>query len=348
MIARHEGQVILVGGAIPGERVHARVERATRAVAYAETIAVDEPSVDRRVWDGDVQCGGCLYAHIAYARQLEIKAAVIADAFARIGRISLAAPVQIVRSPESGYRMRARLHVRGSKVGFFREGTHDLCEPRQTRQLLPATCDVIDRAAVVIRSRGLADVREIELAENADGSARAIAIDSVSPVDAAALEQFASIEGVTGVVCGGRTLGDPHVIDAIHIEQAAPISLRRHVLAFFQGNRFLLSQLAGDVASEIPAAADVVDLYAGGGLFSVVAASSRGARVTAVEGDRVAAADLIANCAGTTTITPVHQPVEQYLADAVFPTPRRGRARSSARDRRSAAHRDVEEPRSKA
>ena len=35
----------------------------------------------------DPACGGCLYAHIAYARQLDIKAQVIADALARIGRI---------------------------------------------------------------------------------------------------------------------------------------------------------------------------------------------------------------------------------------------------------------------
>ena len=35
MIARHEGQVILVSGAVPGERVLARVDRTERRLAFA-------------------------------------------------------------------------------------------------------------------------------------------------------------------------------------------------------------------------------------------------------------------------------------------------------------------------
>ena len=323
MIARHDGQVVLVGGAIPGERVQVRIERSNRSVAYAETIAIDEPSVDRRASDGDALCGGCLYAHIAYPRQLQIKAAVIVDAFARIGRIMLTTPPEVVASPESGYRMRARLHVRGSQLGFFREGTHTLCDPRQTRQLLPATCDVLDRIGSVIRSSGLEAVREIELTENADASARVIAVDATSPLDQQAIEHIAAVEGVTGVVWGRRALGDPHVIDTIEIDDAPRMQLRRHVLAFFQGNRFLLSPLAAYVSTEIPQRSVVIDLYAGGGLFSVVAAISRSARVTAVEGDRVAAGDLAANSQAISGIMALHQPVEQYLAD-LYADRRRG------------------------
>ena len=37
MLARHEGQVVLVWGAIPGERIRARIERVGRCVLYAET-----------------------------------------------------------------------------------------------------------------------------------------------------------------------------------------------------------------------------------------------------------------------------------------------------------------------
>ena len=141
MIARHEGRVVLVSGAIPGERVQARLVRVTKAVAHAETVAIDEPSPDRRAASGDPLCGGCLYSHIAYPRQLAIKSQVIADAFTRIARLELREPVPVAGSPEQGYRMRARLHVRGSRLGFFREGTHDLCDARATRQLLPATLD---------------------------------------------------------------------------------------------------------------------------------------------------------------------------------------------------------------
>src|SRR5262245_44153203 len=112
MIARVDGQVVLVTGAIPGERVLARIDQTGKGVAYATTLSVEEPSPDRRKAFTDPLCGGSLYAHISYTRQLEIKAQVIADAFTRIGRIELPAAVAVRPSPESGYRMRARLHER--------------------------------------------------------------------------------------------------------------------------------------------------------------------------------------------------------------------------------------------
>src|SRR5215213_935390 len=91
MIARHLGQIVLVRGAIPGERVRAWIERAEKRLAYAVTREVLERSPDRRETDQDPLCGGALYAHIEYRRQLAIKSDVIRDAFARVGRYPVAA-----------------------------------------------------------------------------------------------------------------------------------------------------------------------------------------------------------------------------------------------------------------
>src|SRR5205823_993478 len=133
--------IVLVSGAIPGERVTAVVERIGKGVVYADTVSVEEASPKRRGVTADPLCGGCLYAHVSYDHQQEIKAAVIADAFKRIAHFDTPAVIRVAPSPEDAYRMRARLHVRGGRVGFFREGTHQICDARQTRQLLPATCD---------------------------------------------------------------------------------------------------------------------------------------------------------------------------------------------------------------
>ena len=315
MIARVDGQVVLVGGAIPGERVRARIERVGKGVAYAEITAIEEPSTDRRVAAGDPLCGGCLYAHMAYPRQLVIKQQVIEDAFGRIARMPLPAPVVVMASPEEGYRMRARLHVRGQQLGFFREGTHEICDARQTRQLLPATCDALDLLMAALRSLRIDTVRDIELAENLDASDRAVHLDGVAPIDVAALGRLAAADGFTGLSdkAGGR--GRVHVTDTLTIGEHAPISLRRHVLAFFQGNRFLLNGLVAHVIDQIPPGAEVIDFYAGVGLFSVAAAVIRGARVTAVEGDRVSAADLSANASSIDgELTAVHQSVEVFAA----------------------------------
>ncbi len=298
MIARVDGQVVLVSGAIPGERVTARIERVAKGVAYAGAIAIDEPSSDRRAAPADPLCGGCLYGHIAYPRQLELKSLVIADALARIAHLRLASPVRVAASPEEGYRMRARLHMRGGRLGFFREGTHEVCDARATRQLLPATCDVLDRVAAAIGSLGVPDAVEVELAENVDASERVIHVDHV------AAEALGAIAGLTPA---------PYVTDVLTLGEGPPMSVRRHVLAFFQGNRFLLRDLVAHVVGQVPQGSAAVDLYAGAGLFAIAAAVSRAARVTAVEGDRFAAADLAANAAGShVPVRAVHPAVETF------------------------------------
>src|SRR5688500_7599558 len=110
MLARHHGQVVLVWGAIPGERVDARVERVGKGVVYASTAAVLSASSDRRNADADWRCGGSVLAHVEYPRQLTLKGQIVEDAFRRIARLPLPPP-DVIGSPEAGYRMRARLHA---------------------------------------------------------------------------------------------------------------------------------------------------------------------------------------------------------------------------------------------
>jgi len=321
MIARVDGQVVLVAGALPGERVSARIDRVGKGVAYAETVAVDEPSSDRRDPHTDPLCGGCLYAYITYQRQLEIKSVVIADAFRRIARLSLPARVPVAPSPTTGYRMRARLHRRGRRLGFFREGTHDVCDARTTGQLLAATCDVLDRVGAALAAMATDTVREVEVTENVDASERVVHLQTAPDSQGSSLDTLAStIEHVTGmtmsVAAGCHVLrGSAHVTDQLVFANETTVRIRRHVLAFFQGNRFLLRDLAEHVSAQIPERSIVVDLYAGGGLFSVAAARLRHALVTAVEGDRVAADDLAANASSTDgAVTAVHQSVETFTA----------------------------------
>jgi 23S rRNA (uracil1939-C5)-methyltransferase len=315
MIARDAGRIVLVAGAIPGERVVARVERVTRGVVFAQTARVDAPSPDRRPPAGDPLCGGCLFAHIQYPRQLEIKAQVVADAFARIARARLPAPIRVAGSPEQGYRMRGRLHLRVRRIGFFREGTHEICDARATGQLLADTCDVLDRFEAALRSLGVEGPAEIDLSENIDASERVLHV-SDDRIDARALEPLGRLDGLSGLLAGGGAIvsGSPFVHDTLDAGGAA-VRLRRHVLGFFQGNRHLLAQLVGRVVSLVPQGGSIIDLYAGAGLFAIAAAAARGAHVTAVEGDRYSAADLEANVAEAGTgVSARHEAVEAFLA----------------------------------
>ena len=319
MIARVDGQVVLVSGAIPGERVSARIDRLGKGVAYAQAVAVEQPSSDRREPFSDPRCGGCSYSHIAYPRQLEIKAQVITDAFVRIGRLTLPNDLHVAASQEEGYRMRGRFHVQDGRPGFFREGTHDVCDARISRQMLPSTVEVVETIAEHLRASGLTTVSDLEVSENVDASARAIHLTTMAPVPDLRLEPLRGIAGMSGLSLGREfgqcpeiLQGSPYVTDTLTAE-GKTVTLRRHVLAFFQANRFLLGSLVEHVCGRIAPNETLVDLYAGVGVFAVSAAVARGSRVIAVEGDRVAAEDLDANAAqARDVIEAVHQSVEVF------------------------------------
>lgn len=304
MLGRHEGQVVLVWGAIPGERVSARIERVGRGVLYAETAEVLEPSADRRGAAADWRCGGNVYAHIAYDRQVRLKGEIIRETLGRIGRLPLSEPPVVVASPERGYRMRARLHAQGPQLGFLREGTHQLCDAGATGQLLPATADWIAAAEGVLIRDGLEGLAAVEISENVQGNERACHLVLRAGVEAAPFAGLVDAEPLTGISAeredrAGAELvaGSPWVSDVLHLkagDSASALRLRRSARAFFQGNRYLLEPLVQHVAALVPEG-PIVDLYAGVGLFGLSLTAAGIDDATLVEGDPVSGADLQGN-----------------------------------------------------
>jgi 23S rRNA (uracil1939-C5)-methyltransferase len=322
MIARHQGAIVFVAGAIPGEVVDAEIEKVQRGTGWAIARDILQPSPDRIAGAADGACGGSVLAHINYERQRSLKAEIIVDALRRLGKITLEQPIVVAGSPVDGYRMRARLHVRGGRIGFFREGTHSLCEPGPTRQL---RADTIAALAALERSWSVLDrptVSAIELSENVDASARALHLELVEDADPSRLGTLTTVDGFTGATCAPldhpRTMelwGSPFVTDRV-----GGATLTRHARSFFQGNRYLLAPLAGHVIGAIgdppdeggPHQGGVLDLYAGVGLFSVSAAVAGRGPVIAVEGDRFSADDLRRNAEGH-DITAHVGAVEKFL-----------------------------------
>ena len=343
MLARHDGRVVLVRGAIPGERVRARVERVTRDVAHAVTIDVLEPQADRRAPPVDPACGGNAFAHIAYARQLTLKAEIVADALARLARLRLERPVPVTPSPELGYRMRARFHASGGRAGFHREGTHELCDPETSGQLQPAAVACLHAIVRRLTEEGghPREVAGIELSENIDGSERAAHVEFRGHPPGEPLARMTGIGGLTGLSWSAASDPRTHVVaGSPYVVDAAPAPLRRHVRSFFQANRYLVSDLAGRVVTLVPEGRPTLDLYAGVGLFATALASTRDDVVIAVEGDATSALDLEANAACCARrFTTHHRSVEDYLGGSqdlrhltvVLDPPRTGLSRDVAR-----------------
>ncbi len=302
MLARHHGQVVLVWGGIPGERVRARVERAAKNILHAETTEVLVASPDRRDAGPDWRCGGNTFAHIAYERQCHLKAEIICDALERIGRLSSPPRPEVLGSPERGYRMRARFRVHDGRLGFFREGSHQLCDPAVSGQLLPQTTEWIAAAERLIAHERLTGLNGVELSENIRGDERGCHLDLDAGVDAS---RFAALAGGLTGLSAARSdrpgvellAGIPSVSDVLHVNPDDPRSalrLRRDVRAFFQANRYLLEPLLRRVvALAVPGC--VIDLYAGVGLFGLSLAAAGADDVTLVEGDPVSGASLEEN-----------------------------------------------------
>jgi 23S rRNA (uracil1939-C5)-methyltransferase len=91
-IGRHGGKTIFVPYAIPGERVRVEIVEEKERWARTRLLEVVQPSPDRVEPPcphfGTDQCGGCQWQHIAYERQAELKAEIVADHLRRLGHIA--------------------------------------------------------------------------------------------------------------------------------------------------------------------------------------------------------------------------------------------------------------------
>src|SRR5436305_5336508 len=77
-VARTDGYVVFVTGAVPGDRVRAVIGKRKRAYAEARAVEILEPGVDRIAPRADHP--GAPWQVLAYERQLEVKQAQVQDA----------------------------------------------------------------------------------------------------------------------------------------------------------------------------------------------------------------------------------------------------------------------------
>ena len=157
-VARHDGRVVFVSDAIPGERVRARVsEDSKKSFWRAETVEVLEPSEFRQphVWtaasvdrDPADRAGGAEFGHIRLDHQRELKRQVIVDSLKRMANVT--SDVQVAPLPGdeersgTGWRTRVRLHVDDTgRVGPFAARSHRVIPVTE----LPLATDELSAAA---------------------------------------------------------------------------------------------------------------------------------------------------------------------------------------------------------
>ncbi|MFD1886734.1 23S rRNA (uracil(1939)-C(5))-methyltransferase RlmD [Paenibacillus wenxiniae] len=90
-VGRADGYTLFVSGALPGERVKARVLKTKKQYGYAKLLNVLNESPDRLQAPCPIytQCGGCQLQHMSYAGQLEWKRQHVIDNLERIGKLTV-------------------------------------------------------------------------------------------------------------------------------------------------------------------------------------------------------------------------------------------------------------------
>jgi len=276
-VARHEGRVVFVRHALPGERVRVTVTEggATSKFWRADTTEVLSPSPDRVAppcpWAGPGLCGGCDWQHANLPSQRSLKAAVVMEQLGHLARIKRDVVVEEVPGAEGGLGWRTRVNF--AVDGEGRAGL------RQHRSHAVVPIDWCRIAHPLVTEAG---------------------VPEASWPPESSVEVFASVAtGERLVLSAGATSGTVH-------EVAGGREFRVSGGGFWQVHPGAAEMLLEAVLTGLDPrpGESALDLYSGVGLFAAALAErlGRGGRITAVESDATALGDARHNLADFPTV----------------------------------------------
>lgn len=132
-VARHEGQVVFVRHALPGERVVAEITDGTTKSRFlrADAVEVLSASAERVVpacpWSGPGRCGGCDWQHTTVGYSRELKAQVVREQLQRLAGLDREVAVEPLPGDADGMRWRTRVELtidRGGRTGLRAHRSH--------------------------------------------------------------------------------------------------------------------------------------------------------------------------------------------------------------------------------
>jgi tRNA/tmRNA/rRNA uracil-C5-methylase (TrmA/RlmC/RlmD family) len=289
-IARHEGQVIFVRHAVPGESVEVEITGTGASFVRADAIRIINSSPDRVLppcsFSHPGGCGGCDFQHIAIHRQRELKAEVIREQFSRIAKREITVSVEEVGQPLHWRTRVSSATDEAGKIGFYASRSHT----------------VIPVSDCLIAASGIS---YSELAMRKWPARSRIEI-SVSSAGARAIAIADGVRGAKGRMTEG---------EAISREEVAGHPLQVSQASFWQSHERAPAILSGAICEFIREGDHVLDLYGGVGLFSAAMIDIVGeaGSVQLIESNTAAIADARRNFADFANISIHSGEVSQLL-----------------------------------
>jgi tRNA/tmRNA/rRNA uracil-C5-methylase (TrmA/RlmC/RlmD family) len=290
-VARHDGRVVFVRHALPGEQVRAAITDASHErYLLADAIEILEASPDRVEppcpYARPGRCGGCDWQHASGERQRRLKAEVVREQFRRLAAVDLPDAFAVERLTESLLGWRTRIAYATDRNGMLGLHRHH-----------SSTVELIDRCLIGAPGVGDSDVLQrrwpgvtgVEVAGGDDGVVSVLTRRPGPGRQARGRRPPDRIE----VVDGPRQL----------VRRAGDRSLTVAASGFWQVHPRALDAFAAAVLDlAAPAGGEsVLDLYCGAGALTSLLAAAVGpsGRVVGVESDAQAAADAERNLAGS-------------------------------------------------
>jgi 23S rRNA (uracil1939-C5)-methyltransferase len=299
-VARTDGKVVFVDGALPGELVEYERWRRKPNFDLANVTRVLRESSSRVVprCPHYQRCGGCSLQHLDSRAQVAIKQRVLEDNLARIGKVEPDTLLAPIHGPSWGYRHRARLSVRqvaskgGALVGF-RERRAPLVVDMDSCEVLPARISALIRPLRELISSLTLDNRipQIEIAVGEEAVVLTVRVlDRPIASDVVLLREFSTLhevgirlqpEGPDSVYPLDSTTADPLFYRLPEFDLTFHFEPTDFTQVNFAVNRVLVRRA---IALLAPAAGlRIADMFCGLGNFSLAIARS-GADVVGVEG----------------------------------------------------------------
>ncbi|MGN6088308.1 MAG: class I SAM-dependent RNA methyltransferase [Actinomycetales bacterium] len=323
-VARHEGRVVFVRHALPGERVVAVVTEGDGDARYlrADAVEVLEPSPDRVPepcpFAKPGRCGGCDWQHVALPAQRRLKSAVVEEQLRRLADVATSVPVLAVGDDEDGLRWRTRVQwsvARNGHLGLHRHRSSDVLPIDDCRI---ARLDVLSIGA---QDGNWAGAGAVETVATSTGQ-RAVVVSPVrrsrtrTPKPARRgpdrLTELPLLPPDVRVVrrdLPARERGDDSVLE----EHAGGRRWRVAADGFWQVHPGAAEALRDAVlqSARLQPGESALDLYCGVGLFTAALAEAVGVtgQVWGIEGDRRAAGLAAENLADLAQATVIHADV---------------------------------------
>ena len=294
-VARIDGRVVFVHGALRGEKCRVLILKTLKSVAFAKVLEVLEPSSERITPDCPYfpRCGGCTYRHIRYEEELRLKKQRVQDNLSRIGGSDVTVEEILGAQDTLRYRNKAQYPVsKDGAVGFYRARTHEVIECEHCLLVKPEA----DAAAEALREymqscrvagydektgRGL--VRHLYIRSNAAGESLVCVLvngDKLPKEDRLVTLLRDACPKCTGIVLGTNTkkgnviLGDRYrtLWGSDRLEDTlCGKTFRLSVPSFYQVNRVQAERLYAKAIefAGLTGQETVLDLYCGAGTITL-------------------------------------------------------------------------------